>query len=169
MEAAQRRRDFELPLGIDADFRPVIGQLNRRRIDPRRNHEGLFQLVSRALISQINARPDVFIEQAAVRGKSGLPVLARAFEVAENRRRRLRPDGLHIGIRVHEFQLDSPARDLALRSIFAGPAGRGQREDETLAGEVDRFIAPLDVIFNARVSLPLVFNEIKRQPPESGK
>ena len=138
---------------------PPIDQPDRIRIGARCHDELVLELARGAGKDQVDAGPEIVVHDAAVSGKTGIPLRLIALEVAEHGSLPVLTAGLD-GARALEFEGHGPALILAALLLHHG-------DGETTGCEVERLVVSLDVECRLiAVDLPLVLDEVEGEAAE---
>ncbi len=182
-ESSRGGFDLELAGCVRPDrCRAAIRQPDLVRVGAGLYEEGVLETVRCSGVNEIDPGPEVGIDDRAIGLQTGLPVFFRTLEVADDGSGLLLAREFHVRVRAHEIELHRPALERVCRVLTplrkrcrpktgSGVLARllpGQRERDAFFGEVDRFVAALDVIGHAGIDLAAVLDEVQRHLPEPG-
>ena len=83
LESAKRCGDIEAPGVANSYLGPAVGQLDPVRVGPGLHEERVLQLVDSPRVHEVDARPEIVVDQFTVCGYFPLPVRRCSPEITE--------------------------------------------------------------------------------------
>ncbi len=158
LESVDRRRHDELARFADEEIvDPCIAQPDQGRIGAGLHDELVLEPASRSGEDQVDAGPEIRVDQPGKGRQSGSPLVGPALEVAEDGLGPVRPARRDIGKSALEIE---PDREAFHCIVFTAK----KNDRDSPGGEIEGPVRTLHVIGNIlTVDLPLILDEVERK------